>query len=225
MNPEKIVETMEREALKRCAPVYKLKNRLSDPFKILVGAILSTRTRDEETLKALERLFSEIKDPKDLAKMDVKSIEELIKNVGFYRVKARKLKELAEVIVKEYNSKIPENFRELLNLPGVGRKVANVFLTEMGYDTIAVDTHVHRIANRLGIVKAKSVEETEEELKKIFPRSLWRRVNRAFVGFGQTVCKPQKPLCSECPLSELCKKVGVDAKTSMHSSAESLQRG
>ncbi len=225
MSPEELIKVIEEEALRRDAPVYKLKNRLSNPFKVLVGAILSTRTRDEETLEALEKLFSEIKDPKDLAKMDVKRIEELIKNVGFYRVKARKLKELAEIIVKEYNSKIPENFEELLNLPGVGRKVANVFLIEMGYDTIAVDTHVHRIANRLGIVKAKSVEETEEELKKIFPKTLWRRVNRAFVGFGQTVCRPQKPLCSECPLFELCKKVGVDAKTSMHNSAEILQRG
>ncbi len=217
-----ILEKMEREAKHRKAPVYTLNEELVDPFRILVGAVLSSRTRDEVTAEAVNRLFSRIRSPEDLASMSVEEIEELIRGVGFYRVKARKLKELAEILVEKYNSKVPESFEELVKLPGVGRKVANVVLSNLGFDTIAVDTHVHRIANRLGLVRTSRPEETEEELKRIFPRELWKKVNRAFVGFGQTVCRPQKPLCSECPLERVCPKIGVGHEAPVRDSAEEL---
>ncbi len=222
MDLASLLEEMEREAKHRKAPVYTLKEELVDPFRILVGAVLSSRTRDEVTAEAVTRLFSRIKSPEDLASMSVEEIEELIRGVGFYRVKARKLKELAEILVEKYNSKVPESFEELVKLPGVGRKVANVVLSNLGFDTIAVDTHVHRIANRLGLVRTSRPEETEEELKRIFPRELWRKVNRAFVGFGQTVCRPQKPLCSECPLERVCLKIGVGHEAPVRDSAEEL---
>ncbi len=222
MDLASLLEKMEREAKRRKAPVYTLKEELVDPFRILVGAVLSSRTRDEVTAEAVTRLFSRIKSPEDLASMSVEEIEELIRGVGFYRVKARKLKELAEILVEKYNSKVPESFEELVKLPGVGRKVANVVLSNLGFDTIAVDTHVHRIANRLGLVRTSRPEETEGELKRIFPRELWKKVNRAFVGFGQTVCRPQKPLCSECPLERVCPKIGVGHEASVRDSAEEL---
>lgn len=204
MNWEWLINVMENEAKKRNAAVFWKEER--DPFKILVSTILSTRTRDEATIEASERLFRVVKTPEDLAKMKVEEIEELIRGVGFYREKAKKLKKLGEVLVKEFNSKVPDKLEDLLSLPGVGRKVANVVLAEaFGKEAIAVDTHVHRISNRLGLVETKSPEETEEELKKIVPKEYWRRVNKAMVGFGQTVCKPIKPKCNECRLVEICK--------------------
>ena len=204
MDWERILKVMEEEAKKRGAPVFVLE-RDRDPFKILVSAILSTRTRDEKTAKAVERLFSRVKGIEDLRKMEEEEIAELIKDVGFYRNKAKILKKLAESV-----REVPRTLDELLKLPGVGRKVANIVLSEaFGVDTIAVDTHVHRIANRLGIVRTKNPEETERELRKIVPKKYWRRINKAFVGYGQTVCKPIKPRCDECKLRDTCAYVRI----------------
>ena len=197
-----IVETMERIGRERNAPVYK--KILDDPFMVLVSALLSTRTRDEQTHKAVERLFSVVKKPEDILKLSEKDIEKLIEPVGFKRVKARNLKKIAEILVRDYGGSVPRNFDDLLKLPGVGRKVANIVISHMGIPAIAVDTHVHRIANRIGLVKTEKPEETEKELKRIFPKELWSRLNRAFVGFGQTLCKPIKPLCNECPFKMFC---------------------
>ncbi|RLI78529.1 endonuclease III [Archaeoglobales archaeon] len=205
---EELLEVMEREAKKRNAPVFTLKGFLNDPFQHLIFAVLSSRTRDEVTVKAGKKLFSKANTPEKLAKMDVKEIEELIEGVGFYRVKAKNLKKLAEILVKDYNSNVPLSLEELTKLPGVGRKTANIVLSASNIPTIAVDTHVHRISNRLGLVKTTKPEETEEQLKKIFPKELWNRVNQAFVGFGQTVCKPVKPLCNECPI-DWCPRIGL----------------
>ena len=207
---EHLIDTMEREAISRNAPVFTLKSFLRTPFQFLVFAILSSRTRDEQTVEVTKRLFQRVKAPEDLLKMDVSELEEILKGVGFYRVKARTLKSMAEKLVYEYGSEVPRSFDELIKLPGVGRKVANIVLADaFGRAAIGVDTHVHRISNRLGLVSTKKPEETEEELRKIVPERLWNRVNRAFVGFGQTVCRPQKPLCDQCPLEELCPKIGV----------------
>lgn len=205
MNLSKLLDVMEREAKKRGAPVFTFKENLSDPFTQLIFTILSSRTRDEATVEAGKRLIEKARTPKELMKLDVDEIERLIRGVGFYRVKARKLKELAEKLVKDYNAEVPLDFDELIKLPGVGRKTANLVLSSSGTPAIAVDTHVHRISNRLGLVKTRTPEETEKELMKIFPRDLWPKINKAFVGFGQVVCKPRKPLCSECPLREICK--------------------
>lgn len=203
MEFEKIISVMEEEAMKRNAPVFALKEKTSEPFKILVSAILSTRTRDEQTVMVSERLFRKVSSFSDIKKLSIEELEELLRGVGFYRNKARILKDLAERLD---GKDIPDTMDKLLELPGVGRKVANIVLSEaFGKPAIAVDTHVHRISNRLGIVKTRNPEETEKELKKIVPEKLWRRLNKAFVGYGQTVCRPIKPLCHECRISELCK--------------------
>ena len=200
---------MEEEAKKRNAPVYSLKKNRT-PFQHLVSAILSTRTRDEQTAKATERLFSVAKTPEEIAKLPVEKIDELIRDVGFHRVKAEKIKELAKILIEMYNSEVPSDFNELIKLPGVGRKVANIVLANaFNKPAIAVDTHVHRIANRMGIVRTRKPEETEKELMKIVPKELWAKVNKPFVGFGQTVCKPIKPLCNECPFGDFCPKIDV----------------
>ncbi len=202
MNWQWIIETMEKIGKEKKAPVYSFNPK--SPFEVLVSAILSTRTKDEQTAKAVKRLFSVVKKPEDLLRLSVEEIDELIRPVGFHRVKAENLKRLAEILVRKYGSKVPERFEDLIKLPGVGRKVANIVLASLGKQAIAVDTHVHRIANRLGVIKTKSPEETEEELKRIVPKELWSRLNKPFVGFGQTVCKPRKPICNECPFVEFC---------------------
>jgi len=201
MELEKLVELMEVEAKRRNAPIFLHSTRL-EPWQILIATVLSARTRDEQTAKAADRLFSKVKSLEELSKLSIEEIEGLIKPVGFYRVKAKRIKEIAEILK---GKKFPETLEEFLALPGVGRKTANIVLAYMGKPAIAVDTHVHRIANRLGLVQTRKAEQTEEELKKIFPLELWERLNSAFVGFGQTVCLPRKPRCEECPLRDFCK--------------------
>lgn len=196
-----LIDLMESEAKKRNAPIF-LHNVKLEPWQILIATVLSARTRDEQTSKAVEKLFSKVKSIEELAEMKVDDIESLIRSVGFYRVKARRIKEIAEIL---RGRKFPETIEELLELPGVGRKTANIVLAYLGKPAIAVDTHVHRIANRLGFVKTRKPEETEEELKKIFPVELWGRLNSAFVGFGQTLCLPRNPKCEECPIRDSCK--------------------
>ncbi len=203
---EEFLRIMEEEARRRGAPVYHFEGR-RNPFQILVSAILSTRTRDEQTAKACEKLFRIVKGPEDILRLDEAKLDELIRDVGFHRVKAKNLRRLADILVREHGSRVPDRLEELLKLPGVGRKVANIVLANaFGKPAIAVDTHVHRIANRMGIVRTRRPEETEVELKKIIPKELWHRVNKPFVGFGQTVCRPKKPLCEVCPFRDACPK-------------------
>lgn len=179
------------------APVYKAKKFLDNKEKKFVYVFLSTRTRDEITLAATQRIYKnhssiwELKDEEYLA--------ELIKPVAFYKKKANNLL----TITKNYNY-IPENLNELLKLPGVGIKVAKVFLANLGKNYIGVDTHVHRIANRIGIVKTQKIEKTDEELEKIVPNSLKSLVNTHFVALGQVICKAKAPKCDICPINEYC---------------------
>ncbi len=182
-------------------------------FSTLISAILSSRTRDEITGKVMENFLKKVKDFNDLKKLKIKEIEKLIYPVGFYKTKAKILKRLSEKIIEKYDGKIPDKFEELVKLPGVGRKVANLILIEIfKKDEICVDTHVHRISNRLGWVSTKKPEETERKLKEIFPREYWNRINRALVAFGQGVCKPLKPLCEVCPAQNFCPKIGLNSK-------------
>jgi endonuclease-3 len=207
---KKLLDIMVEEGKRRNAPVLTLKEYLTEPFQHLVFAILSARTRDEQTVKAAKRLIEVADTPEKLASLPVEEIEKLISNAGFYRNKAKNLKAMAEILVKNHSSKVPDDFNQLTELPGVGRKTANVVLSyAFNKNTIAVDTHVHRISNRLGFVKTKYPIETERELERIVPVKYWRRLNRAMVAFGQTVCKPLKPLCQECPLGVFCPKIGV----------------
>jgi endonuclease-3 len=205
-----VLSCMRSEAAKRCAPVLYVEAKTKgDPFKILVFTMLSARTKDETTLKVVERLFQVAKTPKAIAALGQKQIEKLIYGVGFYRVKARNLIHTCNML-DVMGGEIPDNLEDLLKLPGVGRKTANIVLARaFGKSALGVDVHVHRISNRLGLVKTKKPEETEIKLLRIVPKKHVRMLNRVFVAFGQTVCLPRKPLCFECPVNSVCKKVGV----------------
>jgi endonuclease-3 len=181
-----------------------------DPFKVLVSCILSLRTQDRTTGNASEKLFTLASDVKAMSELPVKTIERAIYPVGFYRVKARRIKELSTILAKNYNLKVPDNLDELLKLKGVGRKTANLVLTKgYGKPGICVDTHVHRITNRWGFVRTKTPEETEFTLRKRLPRKYWLEINGLLVAFGQGICKPISPLCTQCRINRFCKKVGV----------------
>lgn len=199
---KKIIEIIEKLKGNK---LTALEHYQRDPFVVLISTILSQRTRDENTIKATNKLFSVYKTPEEIAKAPLEKLEEIIKEVGFYKVKAKRIKEVSRIIAEKYNNSVPDNIKELLKLPGVGRKTANCVLV-YGYNkhAIPVDTHVHRISNRLGLVKTKSPEETEKELTKIIPKEYWRELNSLFVKFGQIICKPINPRCNECPLADIC---------------------
>jgi len=175
------------------------------PFSILIGTILSARTRDENTSKVVKKLFSRYRTPKALANAKVRDVEKLIKSIGFYHVKAKRIVRVAQIINSQYKGKVPENFDKLIELPGVGRKTANCVLV-YAFDTpaIPVDTHVHRISNRLGLVDTKMPEETEMELRKKIPKKYWLQINETFVMYGQNICKPISPMCSICKIKTRC---------------------
>lgn len=176
-----------------------------DPYKILVGTILSARTKDKTTAEALERLFPVAQTVEMLAQLSEEEIARLIFPVGFYKTKAHHLKKLPEVLQKRFGGKIPNTVDELTELPGVGRKTANLVVAlGFGLPAICVDTHVHRINNRLGIVRTESPFETEMALRRCLPERLWISWNSLFVSFGQTRCKPRGPRCEGCPVRKFC---------------------
>jgi endonuclease-3 len=177
-----------------------------DPFRILIGTILSQRTRDEKTTLATERLFRRFKGPEDLARARVSEVRELIRPAGFYNMKAKSIIKVAKQLVEEFGGKVPSKMDDLLSLPSVGRKTANCVLV-YGFNkpAIPVDTHVHRISNRLGLVETKTPEETEAQLVEKVPRRYWLTLNDLFVRFGQTTCKPVGPRCGDCALRARCR--------------------
>jgi endonuclease-3 len=181
-----------------------------DPFKVLVSCILSLRTKDEVTGEASRRLFAIAGTPETLAKLPVKKIEKTIYPVGFYRVKAGRISEISKVIIEKYHSRVPDSIDELLTLEGVGRKTANLVVT-LGYDKpgICVDVHVHRICNRWGLVRTKTPHETEFALREVLPPGYWKELNGMLVAFGQGICRPVSPLCSQCRIRRFCGRVGV----------------
>lgn len=185
--------------------VGRIKTRFNDPFLILVSTILSLRTKDTTTEKVFERLYSEVKNVNDLKNIEEKKLEEIIKPVGFYKNKAKILKEIAETLLQKYDGKVPKNLKELLKIKGIGRKTANLVIIE-GFNKygICVDTHVHRILNRWSYVKTKSPDETEQVLRKKLPKRWWKKINGILVTFGQNVCLPRYPRCNSCPVLNLC---------------------
>ncbi|MEM0160145.1 MAG: endonuclease III [Thermoplasmata archaeon] len=174
-----------------------------DPFKILITTVISQRTKDSVTAQASKKLFERFKTVGELSEGTVEDIASLIYPAGFYREKAKRIKEIANIIAQ--SETVPNELAALLKLPGVGRKTANIVLSAgFNIDTIAVDTHVHRITNRLGWVHTKTPEDTEIELKKIIPKKYWHRLNGTLVVFGQTICKPVSPKCKICPVNKYC---------------------
>ena len=176
-----------------------------DPFRVLISTVLSHRTKDPTTAAASSRLFAKYPNARELSNGNARTIARLIKPVGFYRTKAKTVKRLARIILESYKGKVPDQVEELLKLPSVGRKTANCVLV-YGFKkpAIPVDTHVHRIFNRLGLVETRTPEETEAELVRIVAKRDWLPLNEVFVKFGQTVCKPIGPRCSTCLLSDRC---------------------
>ncbi|MCS7244805.1 MAG: endonuclease III [candidate division WOR-3 bacterium] len=207
-NIEKILSILKKEYKNWDENVATVKQMIKvhnfEPFKSLIMAIISTQTKDSITSKVSEKLFQIANSPKEILKIPDKELENTLKSVSFYKRKAKYIKDTCRIIIEEYKNKIPSNFDKLIKLPGVGRKVANVFLSHVyKKDVIAVDTHVHRISNRLKWVNTKNPNQTEKELYKVVPKRLWRDINLYLVAFGQAICS-YKPKCSICPIYELC---------------------
>lgn len=176
------------------------------PFSILIGTILSARTKDESTTKVVKVLFSKYKNPKQLSNAKIKDVEKIIKPIGFYHVKSKRIIEVAKIIDSKYKGKVPEDLNTLVQLPGVGRKTANcVLVYAFEKPAIPVDIHVHRISNRLGLVETKNPEETEQELMKKIQKKYWIEINDTFVMYGQNICKPISPMCDVCKIKRSCK--------------------
>ena len=177
-----------------------------DPFKILIGTILSSRSRDENTTKVVKTLFKRFRNAKELAEGNMEEVKQIIHSIGFYNVKAKRVIEVSQLIVKKFNGKVPNCIEKLLELPGVGRKTANCVLV-YGFNkpAIPVDTHVHRISNRMGLVNTKTPEKTEAELSNIIDRKHWIKLNNTFVMYGQNICLPVTPNCKLCELKQMCK--------------------
>ena len=202
---------VEKSLGQRTPPAMVKIGQISDPFRILVGCLISARTRDEVTEAACSRLFQQIKSPEDLLELTPRQLERAIYPVAFYRNKAKALKSLSSDLIERFGSQVPEALGELLTLQGVGRKTANLTLI-LAFDGmgICVDTHVHRIANRWGYVETTTPDHTETALREKLPQKYWKKINELLVGFGQTVCKPLSPLCSQCPVDKHCPRIGVD---------------
>jgi endonuclease-3 len=175
------------------------------PFRILIATILSARTKDENTTKAADKLFKLYGTPEKLAKAKVKDVERIIKSVGFYHVKSKRIIDVANLIITKYHGKVPADIDRLIEIPGVGRKTANcVLVYAFEQPAIPVDTHVHRISNRLGLVDTKTPEETEMELRKKIAKKFWLDINNTFVMYGQNICKPISPMCHVCKIRNTC---------------------
>ncbi len=179
-----------------------------DPFYLLISTVLSQRTRDDVTIPTTQKLFNVFGTAQEMASAGTDEIEGLIKNVGFYRVKARRIIDISNIILNDHGGVVPDSIEELVKLPGVGRKTANCVL---GYgfekDVIAVDTHVHRISNRMGLVNTSEPDETEKALEKVILKKDWKDINGLMVLFGQNICRPVGPRCEECIMDDICAKI------------------
>ena len=201
-----MINTMDAVKPPRITALRDLHDAQTGPFSILIGTILSARTKDEATTKTVKALFSKYKNSKQLANAKVKDVEKIIKSIGFFHVKSKRIIEVANIINTKYKGKVPDNLDTLVELPGVGRKTANcVLVYAFEKPAIPVDIHVHRISNRLGLVDTKNPEETEQELMKKVPKKYWIDINDTFVMYGQNICKPISPMCDVCKIKKNCK--------------------
>lgn len=207
----KVLNILKREYIYWNAPIVTLvAERSKDPYQILISTILSLRTKDEVTTRASNSLFQKARTPQAMLKLSPDQIQKIIFPVGFYKRKARTLLVVSRILIDQYKGKVPNDLDELLKLPGVGRKTANLVIT-LGYGKagICVDTHVHRISNRFGYVRTKTPEKTEMALREKLPQNWWIPYNDILVAFGQIICKPLSPWCSRCPVQKYCEKVDV----------------
>jgi endonuclease-3 len=201
-----MTKTMNSVKPPRMTALRELHEAETGPFSILIGTILSARTKDEATAKAVRELFSKYKNPQELANAKIKDIEKIIKSIGFFHVKSKRIIEVANIIHTKYKDRVPDNLDTLVQLPGVGRKTANcVLVYAFEKPAIPVDVHVHRISNRLGLVDTKNPEETEQELMKKIEKKYWIDINDTFVMYGQNICKPISPMCDVCQIKKSCK--------------------
>ncbi len=197
---EKIISSLESRYPDKRFFGYKM-----TPFQVLISTVLSQRTRDKNTAKASERLFSRFGTPGDLAKAPVREIEKLIKASGFYRVKARKIKDISRILLEKYMGRVPGDMGRLMELPGVGRKTAScVLLYGFGKPCIPVDVHVAVISRRLGLAREKEPDRIQDELEGVIPKKQWSKVNELMVRFGKEICRTNHPKCSLCNLRDLC---------------------
>ena len=208
---EEVMETLLGYYKNEKIPTVRRTSKSKDPFKTLISCLLSLRTQDKNTEKASKALFEVATIPQEIIALPIEKLEKLIFSSGHYRKKAAVLKSVSSEILTRFNGKVPDTEEELLSIKGVGRKTANIVLA-FAYDklVIPVDTHVHRIPNRLGWIKTKTPEKTEFELMKIIPKKYWPEINTLWIQFGKTICVPISPFCSKCPIEKYCKKVGVE---------------
>lgn len=204
----RILKILEKEVLKWDVPIVTLvAERTRDPYRVLISTLLSLRTKDEVTTEASRRLFARATTPEAMLRIPATDIRKLIYPVGFYKRKAQNLLDVSRILIDKYGGNVPDDLDTLLELPGVGRKTANLVLTlGFGKPGICVDTHVHRISNRFGYVETKTPEATEMALREKLPAEWWIPYNDMLVAFGQSLCKPISPWCSRCPVSEWCEK-------------------
>ena len=206
-----VIKILKKELAVGTMPIVShLAENQRDPFMILVSTLLSLRTKDEVTAVATERLFALATTPAEMLKVPQAKIAKTIYPVGFFRVKARTIHSVCRDLIKRFNTKVPDDLDELLSIKGVGRKTANLIVSlAYGKEGICVDTHVHRISNRLGYVKTKTPDETEFALRAKLPHKYWIIYNTIMVAFGRKTCKPVSPLCSKCPVFKYCDRIGV----------------
>jgi len=201
-----VIRLVKKEVKKFEEPtITQESHKKRSSYQILVGCLLSLRTKDETTARAARRLFSLAKTPKQMLKLNTRKVEKAIYPVGFYRVKAKRIKEISKVLLEKYKGRVPPDFEELMKLKGVGRKTANIVMV-YGFHKpgLPIDTHCHRIPNRLGWIKTKTPEQTEQALMKILPKRYWQDFNDTFVTFGQNICRPVGPRCNICPVNKYC---------------------
>ncbi len=203
----RVLEILKKEVPKYNAPIERFKtHHKNDPFKVLISGILSARTKDEITVPICEKLFNKVSKPEDIINMSDEELLSIIEKITYAKQKLKYLKETCKILVEKFNGKVPDNREDLMKLKGVGRKVANVVLDHgFNKEVIIVDTHVHKIANRLGWINTKSPEATEKALEKLVPKNYWRDINYCFVALGQTICFKINPKCNICPVNIYCK--------------------
>jgi endonuclease-3 len=208
------IRILRREVPKWETPVVTLMaETYESPFRVLISCILSLRTQDATTAKASHRLFAVADSPEAMVRLSAKKIEKLIYPVGFYKTKAKNIREMCRLIIDQYQGKVPDEIDELLKFKGVGRKTANLVVT-LGYNKpgICVDTHVHRISNRWGYIKTTTPEKTEFALRAKLPDRYWIEYNNLLVNFGQHLCRPISPVCTQCPIKKYCPQLGVTVR-------------